>query len=112
MTSRRTLFTMLAGVAAAVGGAAARAEAQLAPAPAGTWQSPSSGAELIVRADGSCALVGVQPIAGTFSWNATPRGGVLSIVYPTPHEPGRLSFDVTWVDASTITVEGEQFMRL
>lgn len=81
-------------------------------APIGAWQSPSSGAELVIRADGSCAVIGVQPIAGISTWEATEHGGILTVTYPTPQAPDRLHFAVQWIDRATISIEGEPFVRI
>ncbi|MCW5746491.1 MAG: hypothetical protein KIT36_09860 [Alphaproteobacteria bacterium] len=82
-----------------------------APPPIGHWRSRTSTAQLLVYQNGSCAFLGTQPVQGTCSWNASSRGGILTLQYPMPLEPGKIYFNIIWVNQTTITVFGEYFYR-
>ena len=96
------LGALLAGIAPA--------SAQ-APAPLGHWRSGTSTAQLYVYPNGNCAFLGTRPVQGTCSWNPTSRGGILTLMYPMPLEPGKIYFNVVWVNQATISVFGELFYR-
>lgn len=81
------------------------------PAPLGHWRSRTSAAQLIVYQNGSCAFLGSRPVQGNCTWNASSRGGILTLIYPMPLEPGKIYFNVVWVDQATISVFGELFSR-
>lgn len=90
--------------------AAAPAAAQ-APPPVGQWRSRTSTAQLLVYANASCAFLGTRPVQGTCSWSATSGGGILTLYYPMPLEPGKIYFNIVWVNQTTISVFGELFYR-
>ena len=91
-----------------VGSAPASAQA---PPPFGHWRSGTSTAQLYVYPNGTCAFLGTRPVQGTCSWSATSRGGILTLMYPMPLEPGKIYFNVVWVNQTTISVFGEPFYR-
>jgi hypothetical protein len=103
-------FGAFALFVAGLGAASVSAGAQAAP-PFGQWASRTSTARLYVQRNAWCAFVGTTQVHGSCTWNATSRGGILTIYYPMPLEPGKVYFDIVWVNQSTITVWGEYFYR-
>jgi hypothetical protein len=87
------------------------AAAAEAPAPVGSWVSPTSGAMLVIDGEGACGFHGLVSVAGTCTWSPTSRGGILTLSYPLPLEPGRIYYSIVWIDRDAITVEGEEFRR-
>lgn len=81
------------------------------PAPLGHWRSRTSAAQLIVYQNGLCAFLGSRPVQGNCTWSASSRGGILTLIYPMPLEPGKIYFNIVWVDQATISVFGELFSR-
>jgi hypothetical protein len=104
MTAREMF---LAAAMAAALAPAARAEA---PAPLGRWVSTTSGAVFVIAGNG-CSFQGQVTVVGQCDWAPTSRGGILTLFYPLPLEPGKIYYSVVWVDQNTITVEGEYFFR-
>ena len=82
-----------------------------APPPLGHWRSGTSTAQLYVYPNGNCAFLGTRPVQGTCTWSGTSRGGILTLIYPMPLEPGKIYFNVVWVNQTTISVFGELFYR-
>jgi hypothetical protein len=105
--SRRRLSYVLA-VLLAVGVAPASAQA---PPPVGQWRSHTSTAQLLVYQNGACAYFGTRPVQGNCTWNPSSRGGILTLFYPMPLEPGKIYFNIVWVNPTTISVFGELFYR-
>lgn len=97
---------VIAAAFAALLGAPAAAQA---PPPIGHWRSGTSASQLIVYPNGACAFLGGRPVQGSCSWNPSSRGGILTLVYPMPLEPGKIYFNVVWVNQRAITVFGEPF---
>jgi hypothetical protein len=106
MLARRLVWS---AVALAIG-QATTAAAQ-APPPIGHWASRTSAAQLLVYQNGACAFLGARPVQGNCTWNASSRGGILTLFYPMPLEPGKIYFNIVWVDQATISVFGEFFYR-
>lgn len=98
------------GAAAALLGAVGAALAE-APPPVGRWVSGTSGAVLMVAANGACGFHGAVSVSGQCTWQPSSRGGILTLFYPMPLEPGRIYYSIVWVDPDRITVEGELFAR-
>ena len=88
------------------------AQAQTMPPPSGNWHSTTSATRLVVSGQG-CALYAYDhvQVAGKCSWNGGTRGGILTITYPMPLEPGHVRYAIIWVDRNMITVFGEPFRR-
>lgn len=103
-------YLLRAGLAAALLGSVTPAAAQ-APPPIGTWRSHTSTAQLLVYQNGACAFYGYQPVQGRCTWNPSSRGGILTLYYPMPREPGKIYFSIVWVNQAIITVAGEYFYR-
>jgi len=97
-------------VLAVLSGSVAPAAAQ-APAPVGHWRSGTSTAQLLVYQNGACAFLGTRPVQGNCTWNPSSRGGILTLFYPMPLEPGKIYFNIVWVNQTTISVFGELFYR-
>jgi hypothetical protein len=91
------------------------AQAQ-APPPIGRWaQSPRDGTEsLVVYQNGQCAFFvrGRVQVGGTCSWQSSSRGGILTITYPMPLEPGHVRYNIVWINRTTITVFGDVMHKL
>lgn len=84
-----------------------------APPPVGFWAN-STGSEQLLVSQSGCSLAnaaGVPTTSGPCSWNASSRGGILTIVSSQTHRPAPVYFNVVWVNQSTITVEGDVFYR-
>jgi len=86
--------------------------AQSAPPPVGNWQSQSNEI-LSVSPNGYCefGINGTYTTYGACSWNATARGGVLTIINVTTYKPAPVYFNVQWIDNDTISVFGDTFYR-
>lgn len=97
------LLTVSTGIANASGVAA----------PVGFWVNGSGSEQLLVSQNG-CSLAnaaGVPTTSGACSWNASSRGGILTIMSSQTRRPSPVYFNVIWVNQSTITVEGDVFYR-
>lgn len=89
------------------------AHASGAPAPTGFWTTGTGAEQLLVRQSG-CSLTnsaGVPTTSGPCSWNASARGGILTIMSSQTRRPAPVYFNVVWVNESTISVEGDVFYR-
>lgn len=108
----RVKSSLLAAMALALLGESTQVQAQGAAAPTGTWQSTASPTRFVITPQG-CTMYfqGRVRVAGTCSWNASSRGGILTITYPMPLEPGHVRYSVVWVDTNNITIFGEPFRR-
>lgn len=106
--NRPFLALVLAGIVFLPRGA----EAQSAP-PIGYWSNANETEQLYVGADAQCtfAAAGAAPWGGPCSWNATYSGGILTIVNQSAYQPAPVYFNVTWVDAGTISLEGDILTR-
>jgi hypothetical protein len=82
-----------------------------APMPYGHWATSPPSEELYVNPNGSCAFLfqGEVRFQGTCTWNPSSRGGILTLSYPMPLEPGKIYYNVIWVNSRTITVFGDVF---
>ena len=76
----------------------------------------NSGDYLILNADGSCsftAVSGTVYVAGSCDWLPSSAGGILTLYYPLPLEPGRVSWSIIWIDQNLMMVNGvERFHRV
>ena len=83
--------------------------AQAAPPPLGHWATAGYVEELWVFSNGTCSfLYRRQPrVQGRCFWQGSSRGGILTITYPMPLEPGKVRYNVVWVNRTTITVWGD-----
>ena len=89
--------------------AAQPAQAQEAPPPFGVWWGENSGDYIVLNADGSCsftAVSGTVYVAGSCDWLPSSAGGILTLYYPLPLEPGRVSWSIIWIDHNLIMVNG------
>ena len=80
-----------------------------APPPYGSWRSRTSTGELHLYRNGSCAYIGYTPVYGRCRWNASSNGGILTLFYPMPLEPGKIYFNIVWINRTTIAIFGERF---
>jgi hypothetical protein len=92
--------------------AASPAQAQ-SPPPIGHWATSPRGEDLYVYANGQCAFLvrGRVQVQGSCSWNSTSRGGILTITYPMPLEPGHVRYNIVWINRQTISVWGDIMHR-
>jgi hypothetical protein len=98
-----------------VASTASTALGQAAPAPIGRWaQSPPGQEALNVYANGQCAFwfKGKITVAGSCTWQASSRGGILTITYPMPLTPGHVRYNIVWVNQTTISVFGDIMHKL
>jgi len=87
--------------------------AQGAPPPFGHWVTSPATEELWVFQNATCSFVfkGKTTVSGRCTWDASSRGGILTIIYPMPLEPGKVRYNVVWVNRTTITVWGDVFHK-
>lgn len=106
----------LAATALATGllaAATGTAHAGGAAAPVGFWITGNGSEQLLVSQSG-CSLAngaGIPTTSGPCSWNASSNGGILTIISSQTRRPAPVYFNVSWVNQSTITVEGDVFYR-
>jgi hypothetical protein len=83
--------------------------AQAAPPPFGHWATSPPTEELYVYQNGLCAFYFQRRprVQGRCSWDATSRGGILTITYPMPLEPGKVRYNIVWINRQTISVWGD-----
>jgi hypothetical protein len=86
------------------GASGARAQA---PAPVGHWAG--QGEDLYVYQNGMCAFFANRRVVtqGRCYWQSTSRGGILTITYPMPLEPGKTRYNIVWINRTTISVWGD-----
>ena len=96
--------------ALAFGLPASAALAQSAPAPVGVWDS-DSGEHLVIGQTCGIAANGVTGAVGSCSWDPTGAGGILTIINVNAYQAAPVYFNIVWIDASTISVEGDTFHR-
>ncbi len=79
----------------------------------GNWQSTTSATRLVVTNSG-CALYAYEWVqfVGACSWDGGTIGGILTITYPMPLEPGRVRYPIRWVNKNAIDLGGEPFRRI
>jgi|GEM_PF-3552829 len=95
--------------------AAQPAQAQEAPPPFGVWWGENSGDYIVLNADGSCsftAVSGTVNVAGWCEWLPSSVGGILTLYYPMPLEPGRVSWSIIWIDQNLMMVNGVERFHL
>jgi hypothetical protein len=95
--------------------AAQPAQAQEAPPPIGVWWGENSGDYIVLNADGSCsftAVSGTVYVAGSCDWLPSSAGGILTLYYPMPLEPGRVSWSIIWIDQNLMMVNGVERFHL
>ncbi len=82
-----------------------------APPPFGHWATAQHVEELVVLQSGTCGFFFKRQVrvSGRCSWNPSSRGGILTITYPMPLEPGHVRYNIVWVNRTTITVWGDVF---
>jgi len=85
-----------------------------AAAPVGHWATKGNVEQLWVFRNGTCSFAykGRTTVAGRCTWDGTSRGGILTIIYPMPLEPGKVRENIVWVNSTTITVWGDVFHKV
>ena len=106
----RPVHALALGAALAFGLPASAALAQPAPAPVGVWDS-DSGEHLVIGQTCGIEANGVTGAVGACSWNPSSEGGILTIINVNAYQPAPVYFNIVWIDASTISVEGDTFHR-
>ena len=102
----------IAAGALVLAAAASPALAQASP-PVGVWQTPNHGEMLVVMSNGTCRFTaGRQLIIGRCGWQASSRGGILTIMNQTNYKPAPIRYSVVWINATTITVFGDVFHKV
>jgi hypothetical protein len=98
-----------AGFAVTLAFAPSPSQAQAAPAPIGHWSTTPPGEDLYVYQNGMCSFLanGRVQVQGRCSWNPSSRGGILTITYPMPLEPGKVRYNIVWINRQTISVWGD-----
>jgi hypothetical protein len=104
--------------AAAIGGVllaglASAAHAQAGP-PIGLWSTADGSEQLSVTQNGLCSLAdryGRPTTSGSCSWNASARGGILTVMSQQTYRPAPIYFNVVWINQTTISVQGDVFYR-
>jgi hypothetical protein len=88
------------------------ASAQAAP-PIGYWTTKGDGERLLIEANTSCSFVAVggTQVAGNCVWNSSSNGGILTLYYQTVRGLAPIYWSVVYVNATTITVDGDVFYR-
>ncbi len=111
MTSR--FKGALAAAVLLLGAGASPALAQGAAAPVGVWQTANKSEMLVVMTTGTCRFTaGRQLIIGRCGWQASSRGGILTIMNQTNYKPAPIRYSVVWINATTITVFGDVFHKI
>jgi len=102
---------VLATGAVILAAAASPAFAQAAP-PVGVWQTADR-SEMLVVSNGTCRFTaGRQLIIGRCGWQASSRGGILTIMNQTNYRPAPIRYSVVWINATTISVFGDVFHKV
>jgi hypothetical protein len=109
--ARSTLCAVVAALVLAF--AASPSQAQ-SPPPIGHWATSPRGEDLYVYQNGQCAFLvrGRVQVQGSCSWNSSSRGGILTITYPMPLEPGHVRYNIVWINRQTISVWGDIMHRM
>src|SRR5687768_12937486 len=92
--------------------AAQPAQAQEAPPPFGVWWGENSGDDLVLNADGSCSASCTVNVAGSCDWLPSSARAILTLYYPMPLEPGRVSWSIIWIDQNLMMVNGVEPFHL
>ncbi len=89
------------------------AKAQNAPAPIGTWNTVNNVNTLVVEQNGTCGFLvqGKAKWSGKCTWQASARGGILTLTYPMPLKPGQIRWSVVYTNQTNITLDGEAFHK-
>ena len=89
------------------------ARAQNAPAPIGYWNNVNKTNSLVIEQNGTCGFLvnGKAKWSGTCTWQASARGGILTLTYPMPLKPGQIRWSVVYTNQTTISVDGEAFYK-
>ena len=89
------------------------ARAQNAPAPIGTWNAAGNVNTLVVEQSGTCGFLvnGKAKWSGRCTWQASAKGGILTLTYPMPLKPGQIRWSVIYTNQTTITLDGEAFRK-
>jgi hypothetical protein len=108
--ARSAGYAVFVLLAFALGASPAQAQS---PPPIGHWATSPRGEDLYVYQNGSCAFLvrGRVQVQGGCSWNSTSRGGILTITYPMPLEPGKVRYNIVWINRQTISVWGDIMHR-
>jgi hypothetical protein len=111
--NRARLFVSAVVFALLAASTTSTSRAQAAPPPTGHWETTPPTEQLNVYSNGSCAFLfrGRITVAGRCTWDASSRGGILTIIYPMPLEPGKVRYNIVWVNRTTITVFGDVFHK-
>jgi len=91
------------------------ASAQGAPAPIGNWATKPASETLFVSA-GGCRFTGTNGtttivIEGRCSWDPSSNGGILTIMNIHFYQPAPVYYNIVWVNAKQIKVEGDLFYK-
>ncbi len=91
------------------------ASAQGSPAPIGYWATNPASEQLFVSASG-CKFTGTNGqtsivIEGKCSWNPSSAGGILTIMNIHFYKPAPVYYNIIWVNAKQIKVEGDLFYK-
>ncbi len=89
------------------------ARAQNAPAPIGTWNTVNNINTLVVEQNGTCGFLvqGKAKFSGKCTWQASAKGGILTLTYAMPLQPGHIRWSVIYTNQTNITVDGEAFHK-
>jgi hypothetical protein len=89
------------------------AKAQNAPAPIGNWINQGKTNGLVVEQNGTCGFLvnGKAKWSGKCTWQASAKGGILTLTYPMPLQPGHIRWSVVYINQTSITVDGEAFYK-
>ncbi len=110
MTSAKLAAAALAVACLAAAGPAA---AQSAP-PVGFWATDDGSERLLVSDNGHCMFTNGQGqvfSSGRCSWNASSRGGILTVMSEQNYRPAPIYYNVVWINPLTISVQGDVFRK-
>lgn len=110
-TSLRAAALAFGTLTAALSTAPAFAQA---PPPIGHWATQGSVEELYVFSNGSCGFYFKKQlrVSGRCSWNSSSRGGILTITYPMPLQPGHVRYNCVYLTRTTMSVFGDVFHKV
>jgi hypothetical protein len=103
---RRAICAALVASLLTFAASPARAQAR---APIGHWATSPPGEDLYVNANATCSFLarGRVQVQGRCYWQPSSRGGILTITYPMPLEPGKVRYNIVWINRTTISVFGD-----
>jgi hypothetical protein len=113
-SSSATLKALCVTLALLLGGMINQvARAQGAPPTIGNWSNQSKVNSLIVEQNGTCGFTNQGKVAfpGKCTWAPSARGGILTLTYPMPLEPGHIRWSIVYINQKTITIAGETFYK-